>query len=225
MQLSVKKEPEFCHTYFFQIYIIFTRSHALRGNVYRMLCVPPAGSILRKKMSRSRYKIIEKNKPHFVTCTTIQWLPLFSSPSAARFLLDSLSFFQEHSRMTIYAYVIMENHVHMILSSPRLSKEIGIFKSYTARQIIDFFKERHAHHILQMLHYHKLAHKKDRQYQLWQEGSHPQAIINEEMMLQKIEYIHYNPVKRGYVDAPEHWRYSSARNYAGDEGLLGITHF
>ncbi|MAK90224.1 MAG: transposase, partial [Oleibacter sp.] len=43
-----------------------------------------------------------------------------------------------------------------------------------------------------------------------------------EMMRQKIEYIHQNPVKRGYVDQDEHWRYSSARDYAGSEGLLPV---
>ncbi|MBM4067104.1 MAG: transposase, partial [Planctomycetes bacterium] len=50
-------------------------------------------------------------------------------------------------------------------------------------------------------------------YQVWQEGIHPQLILNEEMLMQKIEYIHYNPVRHGLVDAPEHWRYSSSRNY------------
>jgi len=45
------------------------------------------------------------------------------------------------------------------------------------------------------------------------------------MMAEKIRYIHENPVKRGYVDQPEHWRYSSARNYAGERGLLRVeTH-
>ena len=41
-------------------------------------------------------------------------------------------------------------------------------------------------------------------------------------MKQKIEYIHHNPVERGYVDKAEHWRYSSARNYAGEEGLIEV---
>jgi len=45
---------------------------------------------------------------------------------------------------------------------------------------------------------------------------------SDEMMRQKIVYIHYNSVKRGYVDQAEHWRYSSARNYAGKEGLLEV---
>ena len=55
------------------------------------------------------------------------------------------------------------------------------------------------------------AHKLDREYQCWEEGSHPQLIQNAEMLRQKLDYSHFNPVKRGYVDKPEHWRYSSAR--------------
>ena len=54
------------------------------------------------------------------------------------------------------------------------------------------------------------------------EGVHPECIQGDEMMRQKIAYIHNNPVTRGYVDEPEHWRYSSARNYAGIEGLFDV---
>lgn len=53
-------------------------------------------------------------------------------------------------------------------------------------------------------------------------GVHPELIQNEEMMRQKIEYIHLNPVKRGYVDNAEHWRYSSARDYLGQAGLIEV---
>jgi REP element-mobilizing transposase RayT len=152
----------------------------------------------------------------------VNWLPVFGSIPVATILLDSLRFLQENERLTLYAYVIMENHLHLIASSTDLSKEIGDFKSYTAVEIIKFFKEKHAIHILDQLKLHKLAHKTDRTYQFWQEGSHPQLMQTEKMMRQKIQYIHYNPVKRGWVDDPTHWRYSSARNYAGQEGLLDI---
>jgi hypothetical protein len=73
------------------------------------------------------------------------------------------------------------------------------------------------------LNFYKLDHKKDRQYQFWQEGSHPQQIADERMMQQKIDYIHYNPVRRGYVDKPEDWRYSSARDFVGLPGLLPVV--
>ena len=69
---------------------------------------------------------------------------------------------------------------------------------------------------------HKLAHKVDSDYQVWQEGSQPKQIGNADVMLQKLDYMHYNPVKRGYVDEPADWRYSSA-NYAGRPGLIDVV--
>ena len=68
----------------------------------------------------------------------------------------------------------------------------------------------------------KLVHKIS-EYQVWEEGFHPKQITSDEMMAQKLEYIHFNPVTRGFVDKPEDWRYSSARNYLGKAGLIPIT--
>ena len=76
--------------------------------------------------------------------------------------------------------------------------------------------------MLQEFEYCKLRHKVDQTHQFWQEGSHPQAIENDEVMWQKIEYIHNNPLRRGYVDDPLHWRYSSARSYAGQPGVIDV---
>ena len=173
-------------------------------------------------MPRSRYQIYENQSPHFLTCTVVNWLPLFASPPVVDILYASWRFLQAHERLIIYAYVVMENHLHLVAASPNLSKEIGDFKSFTARQIIDYLKDRNAQDVLRQLAQGKAAHKQDREYQVWQEGSHPQLIQDEEMMRQKVEYIHNNPVKRGYVDDPTHWRYSSARNYAGLPGLLEV---
>jgi hypothetical protein len=66
-------------------------------------------------------------------------------------------------------------------------------------------------------------HKSDRAFQLWQEGSHPQVIENEEVLRQKLEYIHENPVRRVYFGDPTDWRYSSARNYARIEALVSVS--
>jgi REP element-mobilizing transposase RayT len=130
---------------------------------------------------------------------------------------------QKEERMILYAYSIMENHMHLTSAAVDLSKQIGNFKSYTARKMIDFLSENKAYRLLDQLAWHKARHKQDRDHQLWQEGSHPELIQGEEMMRQKIDYIHNNPVKRGYVDLPTHWRYSSARNYEGLEGLIPVT--
>jgi REP element-mobilizing transposase RayT len=173
-------------------------------------------------MPRTRYKIYEQERPHFLTCTVINWLPIFAAPPIVQILFDSWTFLQAEGRLTLYAYVVMVNHVHLVAVSSNLTKELAAFKSFTARSIIDYLKDKNARRVLDQLEQHKLKHKKDRTYQLWQEGSHPQLIQNEEMMRQKVAYIHDNPVKRGYVDDPAHWRYSSARNYAGQPGLIEV---
>ncbi len=76
--------------------------------------------------------------------------------------------------------------------------------------------------VLEQLKFYKKAHKKDREFQLWQEGIAPKLILSEKMMIERIGYIHQNPVKRGFVDEARHWRYSSARDYEGIVGLIEI---
>ena len=174
-------------------------------------------------MGRSRYKFGESGFPHFLTCTVVGWLPVFTRPETVQILLDSWQFLHDQNRMVLLGYVVLENHVHFIASAEDLPKQVGDFKSHTARRIIDYLSERHVRTLLEGLEHHKARHKSDRQFQLWQEGSHPKVIETEAMLRQKLEYIHDNPVKRGYVSDPTHWRYSSARNYARMEALVSVT--
>jgi REP element-mobilizing transposase RayT len=173
-------------------------------------------------MTRSRYVFGENEYAYFLTCTIVGWLPVFTRPETVQFLYDSWRFLQESGRLTVYGYVILENHLHMVASSPAIAKEIGDFKSFTARQIVDYLEARNVKTLLKWLRFLKARHKNDRDYQVWQEGSHPEQIKDDEMIRQKLEYIHWNPVKRGYVDEPTHWRHSSARNYAGLPGLFPV---
>src|SRR5450830_478168 len=92
-------------------------------------------------MGRSRYKVHNTGKPHFFTCTIVQWIPLFSNPHLLQIIVDSFSFLQKEKRLQLYAYVIMKNHIHFIASANNLSKEVGDFKSYTARRIINSLKQ------------------------------------------------------------------------------------
>jgi REP element-mobilizing transposase RayT len=173
-------------------------------------------------MTRTRYKIHEPFQPHFLTCTVVAWLPVFTRPETVQIVLDSWRFLQQERRLVLYGFVILENHLHFIASAANLSKEVKHFKSYTARRLIDHLESQNALTLLQELSFYKARHKIQSQYQFWQEGSHPQLIEGDVMMLQKLEYMHNNPVKRGYVDDPVHWRYSSARNYAGLPGLIEV---
>jgi putative transposase len=173
-------------------------------------------------MTRTRYRIFEEEYPYFMTATVVGWLPVLAYPPFVEIIFDSWRFLQRERGVEILAYVVLENHLHWIAVAKNLSNHVGHFKSYSARRIIDELRERGFVAMLEQLHYFKLRHKVGQQYQLWQEGSHPKQVQNRAMLIQKLEYIHANPVRRGYVADPIHWRYSSARNYAGLEGLLEV---
>jgi len=65
-------------------------------------------------MGRSRYAITEPGKPHFLTCTVMEWLPVFTRPETVQVLLDSWLYLREHDDFRLYGYVALENHLHFI---------------------------------------------------------------------------------------------------------------
>ena len=174
-------------------------------------------------MGRSRYKILNEAYPYFHTLTVAGWQPVFTRTESVQLLFDSFIWLQENTDFRLHAYVILENHLHFIACGSEHSKRIQQFKSFTAKQILDLLEQRKATTLLNFFAYYKRKHKTESHYQFWQEGSHPEEMNNDTMLMQRLAYIHNNPVKRGYVDLPEHWRYSSARAYAGQEALLPVV--
>ncbi len=176
-------------------------------------------------MGRSRYKIAEPAHPHFLTCTVLHWIPLFTNKESVQIIIDSLSYLQKSDNFKIYAYVILENHLHLAAQSDDIGKSMQKFKAYTAKELIGLLGAKNITTLLDQFTYYKKAHKNHTTYQIWEEGYHPQLIQTDSMMISKIEYIHDNPIKRGYVDEAIHWRYSSARDYEGMHGLLEVEKF
>ena len=134
-----------------------------------------------------------------MTGSVLQWIPIFKKSDTINILLNSLRYLQGEG-LKLYAYVILEDHFHLIAQSSNLSRDIARFKSITAKQLIAWLRQNKEITLLDQLSFHKKAHKRDRKYQFWQEGVHPEWIQNKKMMIQKIEYIHNNPVEYGYVD-------------------------
>ena len=93
-------------------------------------------------MGKSRYKFYSDNAgPYYCTCTTIQWIALFGISDIVQIILNTLKYLIKNDRIVLHGFVIMEHHLHLIASGELIPKEIGIFKSYTARKIIDYLKE------------------------------------------------------------------------------------
>src|SRR5574343_539557 len=108
-------------------------------------------------MGRSRYNITEADKPHFMTCTVVEWLAVFTRPETVQIVLDSWQYQRQHTGLKLYGYVILENHPHFIAQAPELDKCVAGFKAYTARRIIDHLQRQHAERLLQRLHFAKAA--------------------------------------------------------------------
>jgi putative transposase len=172
---------------------------------------------------RDRYKITERDGIYFITSTIVQWMPVFTTGKYFGIVLDSLKFCRDNKDLKLYAYVILDSHFHLIASAPQLSKAIMALKKFTARNIVDQLKRDNKEWLLSQLAFFKKSYKNRSDYQVWQECLHPVLLSSAEMFNQKIEYIHHNPVKRGLVELPEHWLYSSARNYIlNDHSLIDV---
>ncbi len=176
-------------------------------------------------MGRSRYKFHEVHYPYFSTSSIMGGLPLFMNPSITKIVLDALCYLQNENEVMLYGYVMMPNHLHLIAEDKELSRKLRAFKSFTGRAIIDHMKEKHNQRLLRQLKSKKLKNHRDSEHQVWQEGLHPKQIFTQEIMVQKLEYIHFNPVKAGFVVNPVHWRYSSAIDYEGRSGIIPVTLF
>ena len=137
-------------------------------------------------------------------------------------LIESFKYCQRKKKFCLFAYVLMKNHFHAILSADNLAKFMKEYKSYTARQIVNQLKEDNRNNVLNLMRINKKKYKTDSIYQVWQEGFHPQLIQGIDMFRQKANYIHENPVRGGYVENPEDWKYSSATNFILGKGLLEI---
>ncbi len=91
-------------------------------------------------MGRSCYKITDPKLPHFITSTVLHWIPVFTRPATVNILLDSLHYLMADG-LKVYAYVILENHLHMVVQSNQLNRDIARFKSFTAKKLIGYLDE------------------------------------------------------------------------------------
>ncbi len=168
---------------------------------------------------RSRYKIDPNFNTYFVTSTTIDWVPLILNNDMFLIILGSFKFCQENKGLSIYAYVIMPNHFHAIISMDdpnKISDVMRDLKRYTSQEITDYIKDNLSNRNLFWLK--PFFGKKVNN--VWQEGYHPVLLKSRKWFVEKLEYIHSNPVEKGFVERPEHWKYSTARNYLLEDHSL-----
>ena len=165
---------------------------------------------------------------YFVTMTVIEWIDIFTRPEYRDVVIQSLKYCQKVKGLEVYGWCLMTNHLHMIIGSTGIMKIEDIvrdFKSYTARSIRKLlekegFRESRKKWMLELMYKTGKANPNNKDFQFWQQHNHPIELNSNRLMDQKLNYIHENPVKAGFVDSPEKWKYSSAADYAGVKRAL-----
>jgi len=94
------------------------------------------------------------------------------------------------------------------------------FKHFTSTKIAETLFSDNNHLFLHVFRKAAEGRAKKQEYKVWQDEYHPVAITSEKWFIQKMEYMHDNPVRKGFVEKPEYWKYSSARNWLLDDDSL-----
>lgn len=172
------------------------------------------------------YKIHEKEGLYFLTFQIVGWVDIFTRKIYKDIVIKSFKYCQEHKGLKLFAYVIMSNHIHLMVQSEAadLSGFIRDFKNYTSRkflEIINTEEESRSKWMKIVFQFHG-KYKPKQTNQFWTHNNHAELIYSQKFIEQKLEYIHNNPVKAGIVAKPEDYIYSSAGNYAGLESVIDV---
>lgn len=170
----------------------------------------------------TRYKILEQQGLNFMTCTIKGWVDLFARQAYRDIVLDSWRYCRQHKGFRLHGYTFMPNHIHLIAScrAPhRLSEVMRDWKHFTATAFLEYLNdaskpESRREWLLYMFHYHAYGKRHKQSYQIWEHDNHPVALYSPEVIEQKLNYVHLNAVRAGFVQDAEHWQYSSAPYYA-----------
>ena len=169
------------------------------------------------------YSIKDQQGQYFVTFTVKQWIDVFTRKEYKDLFLDSIRHCQQEKGLLVYAWVMMSNHVHMIIATEKLklSDVIRDLKKFTAKKIVHAIEENERESRKRWLLW---LLKEEEQITFWKEGYHGEEIFTHEFFEQKLDYIHMNPVKAGIVEKEEEYLYSSCGDYYGTrKGLLELT--
>ena len=174
---------------------------------------------------------------YFTTTTVIDWMDVFTRPVYKHIVIDSLKCCQEQKGLEIYAWVLMTNHLHMIVgmdnartnshSPSQIGDVLRDFKKFTSKGLVKAIEqnqqESRKEWLINRFSFRGANDCKVKNYKFWQDGNHVETIHSYVFYKEKLNYIHMNPVRQEFVDKPDDYLYSSARDYCGGKGLIDVT--
>lgn len=179
-------------------------------------------------MSSESYIIRDQYAVHFLTFTVVDWIDIFTRASYKIEIANSLDYCQKHKGLRLFAWCLMTNHLHLVcqtIEPNTLTEFVRDFKKYSAKTILKKIWDEPESRRSWILSALREAGKYDNRitnYKFWQEGCHPIHLHNNEMINQRINYVHENPVRALIVAKAEDYLYSSVQNYASLGGMIDV---
>ncbi len=178
----------------------------------------------------SKYKFYNKEGLYFISFATINWIDVFIREHYFQEMVCCFDYCRKNKGMEIYAWCIMPSHIHLIFRAKNNNPGdlIRDMKGHTSKRlqklILENPDESRKTWILWMMKKAGENRSNIKGRQFWQQKNHPIELWTAEVIDQKVDYIHQNPVKAGFVTEPHQWKYSSAINYSGGKGILEIDY-
>jgi putative transposase len=180
----------------------------------------------------TKYKIGENEIPHFITFSVVNWIDALTRSEYKEIIVESLAFCIKEKGLRLHAWIIMSNHVHLIISATRgfqLSHILRDLKKYTSKQILQAIqnntKESRKEWMVWMFGRAGKRNSNNKDFQFWQQDNHPVELNTNVMCNERLEYLHNNPVRAGIVYSPQDYVYSSGMDYYTSlKGRITIEH-
>jgi len=177
------------------------------------VCIIRSMTTLRRTLKRREVP----GHARYLTFSCYHRLPLFQNDRIKQLFVDQLDLTRQRLSLELYAWVVMPEHVHLLVmpDTPTItiSHLLRALKRPVAARVLDRWRQLDAAILKRVLDAKGQPH-------FWQPGGgYDRNIFSDEELLEKIDYIHANPVRRGLVDRTTDWPWSSALWYDQHDGL------
>lgn len=177
---------------------------------------------------RDRYTVEDQEATYFITMTVVHWIDLFTRREYKDIVVNSLNYCAAQKGLVLYGWVLMTNHLHLIARAEKphtMSGFLRDFKKFTSKACIETIQTIHESRkefLLDKFGFEAYITKRAAYFKVWQDGNHTVLLESQAFLLQRLYYLHNNPVRAGIVENPEDYLYSSAFDYSGKKGLVKV---
>jgi putative transposase len=154
---------------------------------------------------------ISKDSPvHYITSVTNNRLPVFRTTKLKEVMCNALNEVRNSASLLIFAYIIMPDHFHALVGSQRKPSDVLRYvNGISAHRVISYLRDGGFESSLAKLE--RDSGPRKYQFSLWDHHPNIKLITTENVLIEKANYIHMNPVRAGLVERPEDYRFSSVR--------------